>query len=60
MLKLLLKHIAAWSVVCVDSTYMCIIEAENSFSSDIMCYTHNMGNVSKHPSAIFHSKYTQN
>jgi len=60
MLKLLLKRIAAWSVSCDDSTYMCIIEAENSFSSDIMYYTHNKGIVSKHPSTIFHRKYTQN
>lgn len=60
MLKLFLKHIAAWSIVCDESTFMCIMKAENSFSPDIMCYTHNTGIVSKHPSAIFQSKYTHN
>jgi len=62
MLKLLSKYIAVWSVICDDSTYMwtCIIKAENSFSLDVIYYTHNVGIVSKHPIAIFHSKYTQN
>ena len=60
MLKLLLKNIDEWSVIYDDSTYMCIIKTENSFPSDIIYYTHNMGIVSKHPSAVFHNKYKQN
>jgi hypothetical protein len=55
MLKLLSKHIAVWSIICDDSTYMWtfIIKAENSFSSDVIYYTHNVGIVSQTSNCYF-------